>query len=55
MRKNAFSDEQIEAIVREGQREGVTVGNSAKNDGITQTTRFRWRKRFEGSRAEPGR
>ena len=48
MRKSKFSDEQIVAIVRETEREGVTVEQCAKKHGITQTTLFRWRKRFGG-------
>lgn len=48
MRKSRFSDEQIVAIVRESEREGVTVEQCAKKHGITPTTLFRWRKRFGG-------
>ncbi len=48
MRKSRFTDEQIVAIVRESEREGVTVAQVAKQHGITETTLFRWRKRFGG-------
>lgn len=48
MRKSKFSDEQVVAIVRESEREGVTVEQCAKKHGITPTTLFRWRKRFGG-------
>ena len=48
MRKSKFTDAQIVAIVRESQAEGVTVEQVAKKHGITQTTLFRWRKRFGG-------
>lgn len=48
MRKSRFSEEQIVAIVRESEHEGATVGQVAKRHGITQTTLFRWRKRFGG-------
>ena len=48
MRKSRFSEEQIVAIVRESEHEGATVGQVAKKHGITQTTLFRWRKRFGG-------
>ncbi len=48
MRKSRFTDEQIVAIVRESEREGVTVEQVAKKHGITPTTLFRWRKRFGG-------
>ena len=48
MRKSKFSDAQIVAIVRESEAEGVTVEQIANKYGITQTTVFRWRKRFGG-------
>jgi putative transposase len=51
MRKSKFSDEQIVAIVRDSEREGMTVEQCAKKHGITATTLFRWRKRFGGLEA----
>ena len=48
MRKSRFSDAQIVAIVRESEREGSTVAQVAKKHGVTETTLFRWRKRFGG-------
>lgn len=51
MRKSKFTDEQIVAIVRESEREGMTVAEVAKKHGITDTTLFRWRRRFSGLEA----
>ena len=48
MRKSRFSEEQIVGIVRESEGEGMTVGQVAKKYWITETTLFRWRKRFGG-------
>jgi len=48
MRRSRFTEEQIVAIVRESEVPGLTVGQVAKKHGITDTTLFRWRKKFSG-------
>jgi putative transposase len=49
MRKGRFTEEQMVAIIREGDREPVSA--VAKRHGISEQTIYAWRKRFGGFEA----
>ena len=52
MKKQRFSEEQIVAILREGQSGEKTVEQLCRAHGIAQPTYYGWRRRY-GSMAEP--
>lgn len=51
--KRRFSDEQIVAILREGEGGADSIREVCRKHAITETTFYRWRRRF-GAMSKPG-
>lgn len=48
MRQGKFTEEQIVAILQEGQQGGQTVEELCRKHGVHQATYYGWRKRYVG-------
>ena len=48
MKASQFSDEQIVQILHQAERDDQTIGAICRTHGITETTFYRWRKKFGG-------
>jgi putative transposase len=48
MKASQFSDEQIVQILQEAERGERSIGTICRAHGITETTFYRWRRKFGG-------
>jgi putative transposase len=48
MKASQFSDEQIVHILQEAERGERSIGAICRTHGITETTFYRWRRKFGG-------
>ena len=55
MEKSQFTDEQIIGILHKAERGETSIAAICRDAGITQTTFYRWRKRFAGMNVSEAR
>lgn len=55
MEKSQFTDEQIIGILHKAERGETSIAAICRDAGITQTTFYRWRKRFGGMNVSEAR
>jgi len=48
MKASQFSDEQIVQILQEAERSERSIGSICRSHAITETTFYRWRRKFGG-------
>jgi len=48
MKESAFTEEQILRILQEAEKGEKTIGSLCRQEGITETTFYRWRRRYGG-------
>ncbi len=48
MKQNQFSPEQILAILHQAEQGNQTIGAVCREHGLTETTFYRWRKKYGG-------
>lgn len=49
MRQSKLTDEQIVALLREAERGEKAIAQLARENGVTEQTIYRWRRKFGGS------
>ena len=48
MKTSRFTEEQVVAILAEGDRGEKTIGDICRTHGVSEATFYNWRKRFRG-------
>lgn len=51
MKKSRFSEEQVAGILKQSQRDGITVEEVCRKHGIHKQTYYGWKKKFDGLEA----